>query len=141
VRLLLDTHALLWWLADDPRLGPAAHRLIEEPGNDVLVSTASLWEIVVKQRVGKLEADIGEIAAALPREGFALLDIRPAHLLTLAGLPMHHRDPFDHLLIAQAMAENATFVSEDRNATRYPVQRVPCSDPPPFSGPPRQDEP
>ena len=140
MRLLLDTHALLWWLADDAQLGPAARRLIEEPGNDVLVSTASLWEIVVKQRVGKLEADIGEITAALPREGFALLDIRPAHLLTLAGLPIHHRDPFDHLLIAQAMAENATFVSDDRNAARYPVQHVTCSDPPPPSGPPQQDE-
>jgi PIN domain nuclease of toxin-antitoxin system len=141
VKLLLDTHALLWWLADDGQLGPAARRLIEDPGNDVLVSTASLWEIVVKQRVGKLEANIAEIAAAVPREGFALLDIRPAHLLALAGLPMHHRDPFDHLLIAQAMAENATFVSEDRNAVRYPVQRLPCSDPFPLSDPPRQGGP
>jgi PIN domain nuclease of toxin-antitoxin system len=141
VKLLLDTHALLWWLADDAQLGPAARRFIEDPGNDVLVSTASLWEIMVKQRIGKLEADIAEIVAALPREGFALLDIRPAHLLTLTGLPMHHRDPFDHLLIAQAMADNATFVSEDRNAIRYPVQSMRCSDPLSPSSPPRQGGP
>jgi PIN domain nuclease of toxin-antitoxin system len=128
VRLLLDTHTLLWWLADDDQLGPQARLLIEDPGNDILVSVVSLWEIVVKVRIGKLEADIGEIASTIPREGFALLDISTAHLLTLARLPMHHRDPFDHLLMAQAIEEDAAFISEDRNASRYPVQLVTCSD-------------
>jgi PIN domain nuclease of toxin-antitoxin system len=130
VRLLLDTHALLWWLADDDQLGPQARHLIEDPGNDILVSVVSLWEIVVKLRVGKLEADIREIAGTIPREGLALLDISTAHLLTLARLPMHHRDPFDHLLIAQAIEEDATFISEDRNASRYPVRLITCSDAP-----------
>ena len=69
MRLLLDTHALLWWLADDDRLGPRARGLIEDPGNDVFVSVASLWEAVVKARVGKLEADIGAIVDAVGREG------------------------------------------------------------------------
>jgi PIN domain nuclease of toxin-antitoxin system len=128
VRLLLDTHALLWWLADDARLGRQARRLIEDPGNDVAVSVASMWEIVVKVRIGKLEAEIGEIARAVEREGFAVLAITTPHLLTLAELPMHHRDPFDHLLVAQAIGEDATFVSEDRNASRYPVRLVSCSD-------------
>jgi PIN domain nuclease of toxin-antitoxin system len=64
---------------------------------------------------------------AVPREGFTLLDIGMAHLLTLAGLPVHHRDPFDHLLIAQAITENATFISEDRNIAGYLVPRVTCS--------------
>ncbi len=127
MRLLLDTPTLLWWLADDDRLGPRVRALIEDPGNDVLVSVASLWETVVKARVGKLEADIGEIVDAVEREGFTLLGIGAKHLLTLAGLPAHHRDPFDHLLIAQAIAEDAAFVSEDRNAPGYPVRVVACS--------------
>ena len=130
MRLLLDTHALLWWLADDDQLGPRARELIEDPGNDVLVSVVSLWEIVVKVRVGKLEADIREVADIVTREGFALLDISTAHLVTLARLPMHHRDPFDHLLMAQAIEEDATFISEDRNASRYKVRLVTCSDAP-----------
>lgn len=131
MKLLLDTHALLWWLADDDQLGPQARERIADPGNDVLVSVVSLWEIVVKLRVGKLQADIEEVADAVQREGFALLNISTAHLLTLAGLPMHHRDLFDHLLIAQAIAEDATFVSEDRNTPQYPVRFATCSDAPP----------
>ena len=104
--------------------------LIEDPGNDVLVSVVSLWEIVVKVRVGKLEADVREIADAVERERFALLDISTAHLRTLAELPMHHRDPFDHLLIAQALAEDTTFLSEDRNAARYQIRLLTCSETP-----------
>jgi len=127
MKLLLDTHALLWWLTDDKQLGRQARELIEDPGNDILVSMVSLWEIVVKTRIGKLQADIKEITDAVQQEGFILLDIAVAHLLTLAGLPMHHRDPFDHLLIAQAIAEDATFISEDRNTARYAARTVTCS--------------
>lgn len=126
MKLLLDTHALLWWLTDDARLGRTARTLIEDPANDVLVSVGSLWEIVVKCRIGKLQADIGEILDALPREGFALLAIAASHLTALAALPQHHRDPFNHLLIAQAIAEGAGFVTADRNAARYPVERIDC---------------
>jgi PIN domain nuclease of toxin-antitoxin system len=127
MKFLLDTHALLWWLADDNQLGRRARELVEDPGNDVLISMVSLWEIAVKARIGKLQADIGEITGAVQQEGFTLLDIAMTHLLTLAGLPMHHRDPFDHLLIAQAITEDATFISEDRNTARYPVRIVTCS--------------
>jgi PIN domain nuclease of toxin-antitoxin system len=127
MKFLLDTHALLWWLADDSQLGRQARELVEDPGNDVLVSMVSLWEIAVKTRIGKLQADIKEITDAVQQEGFTLLDIGITHLLTLAGLPMHHRDPFDHLLIAQAITEDATFISEDRNTARYPVRMVTCS--------------
>jgi PIN domain nuclease of toxin-antitoxin system len=131
VKLLLDTHALLWWLGDDDALGRQARALIADPGNDVLVSVASLWEIVVKVRIGKLQADIAEIDAALTQDQFVRLDIRHAHLTVLGGLPKHpdHRDPFDHLLLAQAISEDAGFVSEDRHAPRYPVRVVTCSDP------------
>jgi len=128
MKLLLDTHALLWWLADDDRLGARARDLIADPGNDVLISTASLWEIVLKVRVGKLEASTKDILDAIKRDGFTLLDIRPTHLLALAGLPLHHRDPFDRLLIAQAITEEATFISEVRHTPRYPVSVIRCSD-------------
>jgi PIN domain nuclease of toxin-antitoxin system len=130
VKLLLDTHALLWWLADDDQLGRRARQLIEDPANDVLVSVVSFWEIVVKVRIRKLEAEIEEIMEAVERQGFTPLDINRAHLVTLSGLPGHHRDPFDHLLIAQAIVEDASFVSEDRNAHRYAVRLVTCSDAP-----------
>jgi PIN domain nuclease of toxin-antitoxin system len=126
VKLLLGTHALIWWLSDDDRIGPPARALIADPANDVLVSVVSLWEIVVKVRVGKLEADIREIAAACDRSGFISIAVRPDHLRLLTTLPMHHRDPFDHLLIAQAITEDATFVTDDRLAARYPVRAVSC---------------
>ncbi|NTE68118.1 type II toxin-antitoxin system VapC family toxin [Agrobacterium tumefaciens] len=129
MRLLLDTHALLWWLNDDEKLGNHARRLIGDPENDVLVSTVSLWEITVKLRIGKLDADIEEILAILPDQGFDRLDITEAHLIALAALPLHHRDPFDHLLMAQAVAEEAHFVSQDQNVALYGIPFVTCSDP------------
>ncbi len=122
MRLLLDTHALLWWLADDPRLGPSSRALIADPANEVLISVASLWEIVVKLRVGRLEADLAAIERAIARDGFTRLPLLPAHLAALVGLPTHHRDPFDHLLIAQAISEAALLVSADGNMPLYPVQ-------------------
>jgi PIN domain nuclease of toxin-antitoxin system len=137
VKLLLDTHALLWWLADDARLGERARALIEDPANDVLVSVASLWEIVVKVRVGKLEADVAQVAAASEAGGFALLGIGVAHLTAVASLPARHRDPFDHLLVAQAFAEDADFLSDDRHAPLYPIRSVPCSEPSPRPAPTR----
>lgn len=127
MKLLLDTHALLWWLGDDPRLGEAARGLIGDPANDVLVSAVSLWEAQVKVRVGKLETDLRDILAEMRAQDFDLLAIAPAHLLALGPLPRHHRDPWDHLLIAQANAEDAVFMSEGRHTPDYPVTYVTCS--------------
>lgn len=127
MRLLLDTHALIFWLTDDRRLGAAARERIADPANAVLVSVVALWEIVLKQRIGKVQADLGRILELVGRNGFELLPIRPAHLLSLAALPMHHRDPFDHLMMAQAIAEDATFMSKDRRAGAYPVRVAPAS--------------
>lgn len=129
MRLLLDTHALLWWLNDDDKLGDHVRSLILDPENDVLVSTVSLWEITVKLRIGKLDADIDEILEILPAQGFGRLQITDAHLLTLRGLPVHHRDPFDHLLMAQAIAEGALFVSQDQHVRLYGIPFLTCSDP------------
>jgi PIN domain nuclease of toxin-antitoxin system len=118
---------MLWWLADDDQLGGAAREVIADPASDILISMVSLWEIAVKVRIGKLQAGIEEIINAVQREGFTVRDVDVAHLVTLARLPMHHRNPFDHLLIAQAMTEDTTFMSEDRNTARYPVRMVTCS--------------
>lgn len=129
MRLLLDTHALLWWLNDDEKLGARTRGLIGDPANDVFVSTVSLWEITVKLRIGKLDADITEVLGILPEQGFQRLDIADSYLAALAALPIHHRDPFDHLLMAQAVAEDVHFVSEDQNVPLYGVPFLTCSDP------------
>ncbi len=133
MKLLLDTHALLWWLSDDGQLGQHARDLIAEPANEILVSVASLWEIQVKLRVGKLSADMHGILDEMRAQAFELLPIHPAHLLRLATLPAHHKDPFDHLLIAQAITENATFMSEDRNTPKYDVLFITCSNAAPYA--------
>jgi PIN domain nuclease of toxin-antitoxin system len=127
VRLLLDTHTLLWWLSDDAQLGPVARDLIVDPANDILVSVVSLWEIQVKLRAGKLVADLPDIMREIDRQAFRLLPISPAHVIRLGSLPTHHKDPFDHLLIAQSIVEEAIFISEDRHARDYPVTVVTCS--------------
>lgn len=127
MRLLLDTHALLWWLADDSHLGDKSRALIRDVGNQVLVSVVSLWEIVVKMRIGKLAVDLDDVLAAIHDQAFSLLDIHDTHLLTLRDLPVHHRDPFDHLLIAQAISEELQFVSNDMNLRKYPVNCISCS--------------
>ncbi len=126
MRALLDTHALLWWLSDDERLGAGARAVIADPENAVLVSVVSLWEIVVKQRVGKLDADIVAIERAVGRGGFERISITGAHFGRLSTLPVYHRDPFDHLLIAQAMVEDAVLVSDDREIALYGVRMMRC---------------
>ena len=127
MRLLLDTHALLWSLDGDERLGPIARSLLADRANDVLVSMASLWEIPLKTQAGKLDADVQGISDTLGRNGVILLGVSVAHLTALTSLPRHHKDPFDHLLIAQAIAEDATLMSEDRWMPSYPVPVVNCS--------------
>lgn len=105
MRLLLDTHTFLWFLADDPQLSPAARRLIEDGTNEILLSMASLWEIAIKVSLGKLTLG-GAFATFIPDQltlnAFGLLPIELAHVTAVAALPFHHRDPFDRLLIAQA---------------------------------------
>ena len=127
MKLLLDTQTLLWSLDDSVRLGPRARSIIADGANDILVSVASLWEVALKSQVGKLRVDIQGISNAIIRSGVALLGIDVAHLLALTGLPRHHKDPFDHVLIAQAISENAALMSDDRNMPKYPVQVISCS--------------
>lgn len=126
MKLLLDTHALLWWQADDPQLGGAARSAIADPAVTVLVSDASLWEIAIKVRTGKLQVDLAAVQRASVADGFERLAITPAHIGDIIGLPAHHRDPFDHMLVAQAIAEAAVLVTDDAAIPLYPVQTLGC---------------
>jgi PIN domain nuclease of toxin-antitoxin system len=127
LKLLLDTHALLWWLGDDARLGASARAEIEDTANDILVSHVSLWEIAIKVGIGKLRVNIGEAAAAIRERGLDELGLALPHLFTLAALERHHRDPFDHMLVAQAIVEGATLMTDDARMGEYPVTIVGCS--------------
>jgi PIN domain nuclease of toxin-antitoxin system len=123
--LLLDTHALLWVLADPDRLACGTQRSLADAANAVFVSVVSLWEIVVKRRIGKLDADIASITAQLaPASKLQLLGISAHHLHALNRLPVHqqHRDPFDHLIVAQALFEGMTLVTNGQYSSLYPVQ-------------------
>jgi len=124
MRLLLDTHALLWWLQESPRLGFDARREIASPRNEVLISAVCAWEIAIK--VGLDRLDLGEPPEiCLPREiergGFRALPIEISHGCAVRSLPDYHRDPFDRLLVAQALCEALTLVTADRLISRYSV--------------------
>ena len=119
MRLLLDTHVLLWWLADDRKLTRAARAIIANPDNEVLVSSASLWEIAIKAALGRIEVELDDLEAAISRNGFRPLSIGFRHALTAGRLPVIHRDPFDRMLIAQAGVDELRVVSHDRVFERY----------------------
>jgi PIN domain nuclease of toxin-antitoxin system len=118
VRLLIDTHALLWWRDDSPRLSARARNEITNPNNDIWVSIVTLWEIVLKRSNGKLNFP-DNLEQVLREEAFPLMSIGFRHLETLERLPFVHKDPFDRLLIAQAIAEGMPLLSNDRALLAY----------------------
>jgi PIN domain nuclease of toxin-antitoxin system len=127
VRLLLDTHALLWWLADDPALSATARKIIGRPNNTVLVSAASAWEIGTKVRLGKLpgaEDLAADFAGILVRERFEQLAVSVEHGIRAGLLPGPHRDPFDRMLASQGQTENLPLVSNDTIFDTYNVRRL-----------------
>jgi PIN domain nuclease of toxin-antitoxin system len=127
VRLLLDTHALIWWLAGDALLSRAVRRALTDEGNDVFVSAASAWEIATKHRLGKLAAAAtlaSDVAAAVAGQGFIELPITLRHAQAAGGLPGTHKDPFDRMLIAQASLENMMLVSRETVFDAYGVHRL-----------------
>ena len=129
MNLLLDTHALLWFLGDDRRLQPATLKLLADPLNDVFVSAVSAWEIAIKAKLGKLPVppNIAEwLPAQLLTNRLTPLSITVAHAASVEHLPAHHADPFDRLLIAQARAENLTLVTGDPQFERYEVRLLAC---------------
>ncbi len=127
MRLLLDTHALLWWLAGDRRLSRRARSAIADEENPVFVSAASAWEVSTKHRMGRLP-DAGPLAAnfagEIAQQGFVAVDITVDHAQRAGALPGHHRDPFDRMLIAQAQAEDFDLVSNEALFDAYGVRRI-----------------
>jgi len=119
-RLLLDTHTLIWWAEDNPRLPPASDARIRH-ADLALVSIASAWEIAIKASLGRLALPMA-VEHILDESGFVLLPVTLAHTAEVAKLPHHHRDPFDRMLVAQARTERLALVSHDRVFRRYDVQ-------------------
>lgn len=127
MRFLLDTHTLLWCFNDSRSLSPRARKLIEDGGNEILVSAASGWEIATKVRLGKLptgEELAGELDRYLDQLGCDSLPISLAHAVRAGSLPGEHRDPFDRMLIAQAQAKNLKIISNHRIFDAYHVDRI-----------------
>jgi len=124
VNLLLDTHALLWWLADDDRLSARARDVIASSANRVFVSAVSGWEIGIKHALGRLEVDLPLLRGEVENNGFNQLDVTFEHGLAASALPPHHRDPFDRMLVAQARCEGLKLVSQDRRIAAYDVETV-----------------
>jgi PIN domain nuclease of toxin-antitoxin system len=127
VKLLLDTHALLWFLGGSGRLSTTARVAIEDMANERLFSVAGAWEIAIKASLGKLDLTVPFqrlVPGELHANAIELLPILPAHLVGVLGLPFHHRDPFDRMYVAQAVAEGATLVSADPALDAYGVRRL-----------------
>jgi PIN domain nuclease of toxin-antitoxin system len=125
VILLLDAHALLWWLADDPTLGATARAAIASPANDVLVSAATVWEIEIKRTLGKLKAP-GGLVDAIEASAFQALPISLADAERAGRLSPHHRDPFDRMLVAQALRLGAILVSRNEAFASYGLEVLPA---------------
>ena len=127
MRVLLDTHALYWYIEGDSQLSATACTLIRDASNEVLISPASYWEIAIKISLGKYalpESYEGFMERELTGNDFRILPIEPRHTAVLIDLPFHHRDPFDRLLVAQAISEQIPLVSGDTALDAYPVTRL-----------------
>jgi PIN domain nuclease of toxin-antitoxin system len=126
MRYLLDTHTLIWFLEGDNRLSVAANDIISNADTDIYVSIVSLWEMAIKISLGKLQLSqsLEQVIDKLGQQNITLFSVYPTHVLTVLNLPFEHRDPFDRLLIAQALVEDMTFISNEALFLRYGVDRV-----------------
>jgi len=120
VRLLLDTHILLWWLTDGSRIPQESREVIRDGKNQVFISSASAWEIAIKRGLGKLRAP-GDLKEQVQTARFEVLNVTIDHALAVSDLPAHHSDPFDRILVAQALVEDLTMVTQDPRIHRYDV--------------------
>ena len=120
-RVLLDTHALIWALSNPRRLPTRVAKTLRDPDTDVYVSSVATWEIAIKSALGKIDADVSAIARGARGADFEELTVSIPHTIRLLGLPNFHRDPFDRLLIAQALEEHLTIVTHDAIIGHYPV--------------------
>lgn len=121
MRLLIDTHILLWAIAEPDRIPRSMRVRLESPRNEVLFSAATIWEVTIKQQAGRLSLPVTpeELVTAALDMGFAELPVTAAHASRVSRLPLHHRDPFDRLLVSQAIAEPARFVTVDKVLSQY----------------------
>jgi PIN domain nuclease of toxin-antitoxin system len=127
MRVLLDTHAMYWYIEGDPQLSATARTVIQDASNEILISPASYWEIAIKISIGKwkLNRTYEEfIDLALNKYGFRVLPILPTHTAMVIGSPFHHKDPFDRLLVAQASVESIPIVSNDAALDAYGIKRL-----------------
>ncbi len=118
MRLLVDTHLLIWWLAGKS-LPARAAELIRDPANQIYASAASVWEVAIKVSLGKIRINADEFVAALREGGFQELSVTARHASRVAELPKHHRDPFDRLLIAQSLVESLLLLTQDQPLAAY----------------------
>jgi PIN domain nuclease of toxin-antitoxin system len=123
MKLLIDTHLLLWTAGQSARLSPSARSLIGDPANEVLFSAASLWEIAIKAGLGRanFRVDANQLRRGLLNNGYRELTITGEHAIAVISLPMIHKDPFDRLLLAQALVEGITLLTSDAVMVEYPV--------------------
>jgi PIN domain nuclease of toxin-antitoxin system len=121
VKLLLDSHAFLWWLAEDSKLKVEARQAVADPMSVVHVSAVTVWELSIKTALGKLDLDGADLAEEIEANDFVELPITARHALVAATLPRHHEDPFDRMLIAQAQIEGLTIVTRDSAFRAYGV--------------------
>lgn len=126
MRFLLDTHVFLWLAEDDPRLTPLSRSLFADVSHEFFLSAASVWEMAVKASIGKLSLATGldRLVRGGIERGIRSLDVSSSHALAVEHLPFHHRDPFDRLLVAQALGEGLQLVSCDEQLDAYPIKRV-----------------
>ena len=125
MKLLLDSHAFLWWLAEDPKLGAEARQAVAAPSSVIHVSAATVWELSIKAALGKLDLDGADLVEEIEENDFLELPMTARHSLAAAALPRHHEDPFDRMLIAQARIEGLTIVTRDSAFRQYGVSILP----------------
>lgn len=121
MRVLVDTHVLLWWWSDDDRLPGATTDLLDDPNTDRVISVISPWEIALKVGIGKLDVDLDELPPLLDASAATVLPVTLDHVLGTSALPLHHRDPFDRLLISQARTDGLTILTADDTFESYDV--------------------
>jgi PIN domain nuclease of toxin-antitoxin system len=126
VKLLLDSHAFLWWLAEDPKLSAGARQAVADPATTVFVSAATIWELSLKAALGRLNLDGADLVEEIVGNDFVELPVTARHSLAAANLPRHHGDPFDRMLIAQAQIEGLTMVTRDAALRAYEIRILPA---------------
>jgi PIN domain nuclease of toxin-antitoxin system len=119
MKIILDTHILLWWVINDRKLPDKARRLIEDPQNNIAISAVSVWEIAIKKGLGRIKIDLKELEEVIDINKFEQLPVKIQHAIELSELPLYHSDPFDRTLIAQCLTETARLLTHDEELQKY----------------------